>query len=290
MDRWQVGDVSVTRVLEMVERYAKPQTMFPDATPEALEPHLSWLMPEALCPETGKIVLAIQGYLVRTGRHTVLVDACIGNDKTIAWYESWNKRSNDSFLIQLAAAGVQPEEVDFVMCTHLHADHCGWNTRLIDGRWVPTFPNARYIMARREYEFTATGAGHRGDATYLENVLPVVEAGQAVMVEDDYSLDDALWIEPTPGHTPGHISIRLRSRDSHAVVSGDLIHSPVQCAHPDWNFRYDADKPLAAQTRRRFLETCAETQRLVLTSHFPLPSAGHVKRQGDAFRFDYLKD
>ena len=178
---------------------------------------------------------------------------------------------------------MQPREIDFVFCTHLHADHCGWNTQLVDGRWVPTFPNAKYILSRRE---VAHYEAQPNDA-YRESVLPVIEAGQAVLVEMDHALDDEVWLEPTPGHTPGHVAVHLASEGREAVMCGDLMHSPVQCRHPEWRFMSDWDPAMARAMRRAFLEANCETDRLVLTAHFPSPSVGHVVEKGAAFDFRY---
>lgn len=235
MDDWRIGDIRITRILEMCDPLRTPSEWFPDCTAEALEPHLHWLTARSISPATGRIILPIQSFLVRTGRHTILVDGCVGNDKTIADFPHWNRRNDGTFLKRLADAGVAPEQVDYVLCTHLHVDHCGWNTRLVDGRWVPTFPNARYIMARREFEAAQAGAGD-ATQTYEENVLPIVEAGRAVLVDMDHELDDEMWLEPTPGHTAGHVAIALRSQGVGAVFSGDLMHWPMQCIYPDWNF------------------------------------------------------
>lgn len=285
MDEWRIGDVRVTRILEMCDPLRTPSEWFPDCTKEALEPHLHWLVPRSLSSATGRIILPIQSFLVRTGRHTILIDSCVGNDKTISDFSHWNRRSDGTFLRRLAKAGVAPEQVDFVLCTHLHVDHCGWNTRLVNGRWVPTFPNARYIMARREVEAEAA-YDYPDQPTYRENVLPVIEAGRAVLVDMDHALDDEVRLEPTPGHTPGHVAIGLRSRDVAAVFSGDLMHWPMQCIYPDWNFRFDADSEQARRTRWSFLEACANDRRIVMTSHFPLPSVGTISRRNSSFWFD----
>lgn len=285
MDEWRIGDIRVTRILEMCDPLRLPSEWFPDCTAEAIEPHLDWLTPRSISPATGRIILPIQSFLVRTGRHTILVDGCIGNDKTIADFPHWNRRNDGTFLKRLADAGVAPEQVDYVLCTHLHVDHCGWNTRLLNGRWVPTFPNARYVMARREFEAAQAGAGD-ATQTYEENVLPIVDAGRAVFVDMDHDLDDEIWLEPTPGHTPGHVAIALKSLGVGAVFSGDLMHWPMQCIYPDWNFRWDADPDQARRTRWAFLEACSEDRRIVMTSHFPLPSVGTISRRRASFWFD----
>jgi hypothetical protein len=181
----RLGEILIDRVIESEEPFLPPHEMFAEATPEALAPHRPWLEPRALCPESGKLILPVQSYLLRTRHHTILIDSCVGNDKSFSWHEPWHRRRDPTWLANLAAAGVRPERIDFVLCTHLHVDHCGWNTRLVEGRWVPTFPNARYVFSRQEF-------AHReslDDTTFRENVLPVMEAGQGVLVEMDHALD-----------------------------------------------------------------------------------------------------
>jgi glyoxylase-like metal-dependent hydrolase (beta-lactamase superfamily II) len=291
MDQWQFGEIGVTRILEMVNQLDTIGEFFPDATEAALAPHLSWLSPRGLDPVTGRLIMPMQSYLVRSRHHRILIDTCVGNNKTHPTIADWHRRSDDAFLTGLTAAGIRPEEVDFVLCTHLHSDHCGWNTRLLDGRWVPTFPKARYLIAKTEYEAVQASAGGPddpiyNDSAYQESVLPIVAAGQADFVAMDHALDDHVRLLPTPGHTPGHVAVQLESKGALAIACGDLMHSPIQCVYPEWGYRYDADPELAKRTRRAFLESGAESGATILTAHFPLPSVGHIRRRGDAFRFD----
>lgn len=284
MTALQLGDITVHRIVEHEIPVYLPSDMFDEATPEAVAPYREWLEPDALCPETGCLIMPVVSYLVRTRHHRILIDTCVGCDKTYAEPSAWHQRSNEVWLARLHAAGVQPEEIDFVFCTHLHSDHCGWNTRLVGNRWIPTFANAKYVFAREEYE-ASEAEGHQ---LFLENVLPVMEAGQAVLVDTDYALDDELWLEPTIGHTAGHVAIHLRSGRRRAAMCGDLIHSPIQLAEPGWSCNSDYDLALAATTRRNFLRTHCDTDTLILTSHFPSPSMGHIVSQGDRYDFDYV--
>jgi glyoxylase-like metal-dependent hydrolase (beta-lactamase superfamily II) len=279
----QIGEIRVDRIVDWDGPFLTALQMFPDASREALEPHLDWLAPGALSADELRMNLPVQSYLVRRGRRTLLIDSCIGCRKSHELFRGWGNRSDESWLANLRAVGVAPEDVDTVMCTHLHVDHCGWNTRRIDGRWVPTFPNARYLFARPEYEASAAG----DSVVFRENVLPVMEAGQAVLVELDHEIDHGIHFEPTVGHTPGHVAVALASGGARAVMSGDLIHSPLQLAFPEWSPRVDWDRARAAHTRRRFLERHADTDTVVMTAHFPQPSTGHVLSAGDAFRFRY---
>jgi len=193
----------------------------------------------------------------------------------------------NTFLPRLAAAGVTPENVDYVMCTHLHSDHVGWNTQLRDGRWVPTFPKARYIFAQREWDAWEAMQRETPQPHLVDSVLPVMEARQAQLVGTDFALDDEVWLEPTPGHTPGHVSIHLASQGAHAVITGDCIHSPVQCVEPEWIVRADFNPTMAKATRRRFLERYCDSSVLVCATHFPEPSIGHVVQRDAAFWFEY---
>lgn len=286
----QIGNIAVTRIIEIEEPFLVPDKMFAEATPEAIAPYRSWLEPRALCPQTGKLILPIQSYLIRTERHLALVDTCVGNHKSLAGFKRWAGRDDPTYLRTLHAAGVAPEEIDFVFCTHLHLDHCGWHTELRDGRWRPTFPNARYIFAKEEYAYAERQYRERGDPVFVENVVPVMEAGRGVLVDTDYSVDDTLYLESTPGHTPGHCAIKLKSRAESGVVTGDLIHSPLQCPHPEWNFLFDDQPALARTTRRRFLERYADTSTLILATHFPSPSIGWLRSAGNAFHYEYRDD
>ena len=287
----KLGGIEIARIVEREEPAFVASRLLPDATPEGLAPHRHWLEPKALDPATGLLILSIQSYVVRTRRHVILVDSCLGEGKSCRWHPPWHLMKNLPYLDDLAWRGVAPADVDFVLCTHLHGDHVGWNTRLVDGRWVPTFPNARYVIARRELDHWT---GYNRGATpedyeecIDESVLPVVEAGRAILVDDGFALDDEAWIESLPGHTPGHMGLHLRSGGQEGVMIGDLMHSPVQCAEPDWCASSDFDPGQARAVRRRFLETHADTPIRVLTAHFPSPSVGWIRRAASAYRFAY---
>ena len=283
-----IGDIQWHRVIEDEGPEFDVGFLIPDATPEALAPHRAWLEPRFLDPATDKLVLVTQSYVLRTRHHVILIDSCVGNDKERRFHRPWSHRTGTRYLDALAAAGLAPDDVDFVMCTHLHADHVGWNTRLIDGRWVPTFANARYVFAKTEFEHWSeiNKLGKKySDGCIDDSVLPVVEAGQADIVADDYAFDDDIRFEPTPGHTPGHVSIAVRSGDARAVLSGDVVHTPLQCREPGWSAVGCTDRVQSAATRRAFLDRHCETDTLVMTGHFPSPSIGHVRRRGDGFDF-----
>ena len=280
----QLGDVTIQRIVEHEIPVYHPSEFFDEATFEAVEPYRDWLTPKALCPRTGRMVMPVQSYLVRTRHHRILIDTCVGCHKTYAEPPEWHQRSNTVWLRNLRAAGVDTHDIDYVFCTHLHSDHCGWNTRLVDGRWVPTFPNAKYVFARDEYR----AMEEEYHQIFIDNVEPIAAAKQAVLVDLDYALDDEIWLEPTVGHSVGHVAIHVKSRRHRAAMCGDLIHSPLQLAEPEWTCNSDYDLAASAATRKRFLSEHCDTDTLVLTAHFPSPSMGHVVSRGDAYDFNYL--
>ena len=285
-----VGGIEWHRIIESEEPDFDVHFLLPDATEETLAPHRAWLEPRFLDPASNRLVMAMQSYVLRTRHRTILVDACVGNRKERRFHPPWAHRTSTRYLDELAAIGLAPEDIDFVMCTHLHADHVGWNTRLAGGRWVPTFPNARYLFARTEYDhWIAVNEGGKkySDGCIDDSVLPVVEAGQADIVADDYAFDDEISFAFTPGHTPGHVAIELASRGERAVLSGDVCHTPLQCREPGWSAVGCSDRAQSAATRRAFLERHCDTDTLVMTAHFPSPSVGFVRARGEAFDWVY---
>jgi len=287
--QYRLGQIVIQRIVESICAEFDPLSFFPGTTADDWARHRSWMLqqPQALDAVSGNLVLSIQAFLVRTRHHTILIDTCVGNHKPRPLRLFWNLQRLNTFLPRLAAAGVAPESVDYVMCTHLHGDHVGWNTQLRDGRWVPTFANARYIFGRQEWE--SLQALHRTvpQPHLVDSVLPVIEAGQAQLVSNDFALDDEVWLELTPGHTPGHVSIHLASQGAEAVITGDCIHSPVQCPEPGWIMRADSDSALAKTTRLNFLERYCDSNVLVCATHFPEPSVGRVVQRDQAFWFNY---
>jgi len=286
---FKIGNIEVQQVVEMQAPFFKTGKFLTTSSPDRVEELKPQFEPWALCPESGKIILAVQTYIVRSSKHTILLDTCVGCDK-FSGIPEWHMRDDRGWLARMASVGVAPEAVDYVFCTHLHGDHVGWNTLLRDGRFVPTFPNAKYIFARKEIDFQSTRTEENRVRCYQESVVPVLEAGQAQLVDTDFALDDEVWLAPTPGHTPGHVAVHLKSAGMEAVMIGDLMHSPLQCIHPEWHAMPDSDPVLAAKTRKTLIENCIEHDHLVLTSHFPLPSVGKLSEvSGSAYGFTYTK-
>lgn len=277
---WQVGGVRITRILES-EMPTPGPFLLAEATPERLGAY-AWLRPHFVTDD-GAFLAAIQAFVIESGGRRIVVDTCIGNDKQRV-NPFWSNL-HGPFLADLAAAGFPRETIDTVVCTHLHVDHVGWNTMLVEGRWVPTFPRARYLVARAEW---AHWSAHpdAGDAAILDDsVRPILDAGLADLIEPPHRLTDEVVLEPTPGHTPGHVSVRIRSEGAEAVITGDLMHHPVQCAEPDWPCLFDVDADAARATRRAFLAAEADRPVLVFGTHFAAPTAGRVVRDGAAWRF-----
>jgi glyoxylase-like metal-dependent hydrolase (beta-lactamase superfamily II) len=284
-----LGEVRIDRIVELEGLGYEPTYFFPEATMEGFAAERDWLVPHFWDAAADTYIRAIQGFVVRTRRHTVLVDACVGEGKERPSTPAWNGLRS-GWLDRLAALGVRPEDIDYVLCTHLHADHVGWNTRLVNGRWVPTFPNARYVFHRVEYRHWEThGDGMTGpgamDGAFVDSVLPVMAAGQVALVDDDFAIDDEFVLEPTPGHSPGHVCIAIQAGGRRAVLAGDVVHHPIQIARPEWNSRFCVDPALARTTRRRFVERHADTGTVILAAHFASPTAGRIVSNGPRCKF-----
>jgi glyoxylase-like metal-dependent hydrolase (beta-lactamase superfamily II) len=286
---FRVGDMTVHRIIEMECGFTPALEFLPGLKADVLEENRSWLTPSAMDAD-GNLVLCFQSYIVKTPRHTILVDSCIGNDKERTARPLWHHKKDDTFMRGLAAAGLTVNDIDFVMCTHLHVDHVGWNTKLENGRWVPTFPKARYLFSKTELDYWLAENDKTTLPPIVDSVIPIVEAKRCDLVTSDHSLDDTVALLPTPGHTIDHYAVALGRAGRDAVITGDLIHTPLQARYPELAMRVDYDPQQGADTRRKFLETYCDTNTLCCFAHFPSPSRGHIKRWGNGFRCDYVTD
>ena len=284
---FQIGDMTIHRIVEMEAGFTDALEFLPDLKPEILAENRGWLAPTGLDSE-GRIVLCFQSHIVRTPHHTILVDSCIGNDKTRSNRALWNHKTDDTWMRGLASHGLRVEDIDFVMCTHLHVDHVGWNTRLENGRWVPTFPNARYLFSEKELAFWTEETKKEPIAPIEDSVLPIVAAGRADLITSNHVLGDHLRLLPTPGHTIDHFSVELGRGRTQAILTGDALHSPLQAKYPEIGMRLDHDRAQSGRSRRMLLERCCENDVLTCFAHFPSPSTGQVKRVGEGFRCDYV--
>ncbi len=280
----QVGDILVSVVVEDAQTRFDALKFFPDATEQSLAAEFSWMLPELYDPSLKALKSVVQAYVFKSGGKNVLVDTCVGNEKPGRQKPEWTN-ANFPFIENLAAAGFEPEDIDVVLCTHMHLDHAGWNTRLENGIWVPTFRNAEYLSNDAELaSLKARGAAGSlvNQLLYQDSVLPVVNSGQLRMVTTDHGVCGGVALEPSPGHTAGHVSVRISSGADTAIATGDMIHHPIQAVHPDWNSSHCELPDVARKTRRDFLERVADTRTRILPAHFAPCCA---KREGAAFRF-----
>jgi glyoxylase-like metal-dependent hydrolase (beta-lactamase superfamily II) len=281
VQRWRIGDVTVTKIVEL-EAVGGSRFILPDATREAVRP-IAWLRPH-FADDEGRLRMSIHALVVETPNRRVIVDTCIGNDKQNRAIPGWNNL-HTAFLADLALAGYPRDGIDTVLCTHLHVDHVGWNTMLVDGRWIPTFPRARYLMGRVEFEHWRTqrdDPGHR--PIFADSVAPVFDAGLVDLVATDHRICDELSLVPTLGHTPGHVSLRIASRGEEALITGDFLHHPCQMARPEWSSTADHDTARAQATRRQMFQQLSGTPVLMIGTHFAGATAGHIVRDGATYR------
>lgn len=288
---WRIGDVTVTKFVDCVEAHDLSH-IFIGATREAVL-DIPWLHPHFITPE-GLGLLSFHALVVDTPDKRIIVDTCWGDDKDRG---PWEIRSNlqTAFLRELEGAGFARESFDVVLCTHLHADHVGWNTMLVDGKWVPTFPNARYILNRTEFEFwrnpfglpSGDGFDKVQELTFLDSVLPVYEAGLIDLVDGRHKVCEEVTLVPTPGHTAGHVSVHIVSRGEEALITGDMTHHPSQLVHPEWGLKEDFDFDQGRWTREAVYAEAASKPMLVIGTHWAGVTAGYVRRCGDGYRLHY---
>jgi glyoxylase-like metal-dependent hydrolase (beta-lactamase superfamily II) len=284
-----VGRVSISRVEESTFAVLDPFEVYPDMTPALLEANLSWLAPRFFDRAAARLNLAFQGFVVRSSDALIVVDTCVGDCK------SRRRASFDQqtwgWLDRMKAAGVDPTAVTHVVCTHFHVDHVGGNTRLDNGQWVPSFPNARYLFPRAEFDYWASEAGTRSmqrTGDYLaDSVLPVITAGQAELVAGDHALTAGIGLRPAPGHTPGGVVVDVQSDGARALLLGDVLHTLLQIRYPDWSTRFCVDPQASRRTRLDILRWAADRDVWLLPNHFPAPSAGRVERWGDGYNWRF---
>lgn len=301
---WKIGDITVSQVLEMPVEPGELDGLIAQATPEAVR-EVDWLHPD-YANDAGQTLWSLHSYVVETPTARILVDAGCGNHKTVPLLPAWGCLDNP-FLERLEEAGYHPDDIDFVLITHLHLDHVGWNTVLVDGQWRPTFPNARYTFVEDEFDYhrgLAEGRSATEDVAhavvyqgadpdihsqtrlvFAESLQPCLDAGLVDLVPSDHHVVPGVRYSATPGHTAGHHSVRLESGGQVAVITGDFIHHPIQIARPAWSSRGDTDRELSARTRTEFLRSVSGTDTLILGTHFAGASGGHVVPDGDTYRF-----
>jgi glyoxylase-like metal-dependent hydrolase (beta-lactamase superfamily II) len=288
MTTWTIGSATITRVEELLGITNQPcEKYFPNFERDVLERHLDWLAPGHYSIEHDRFVTSVHSWLIRLGSLTILIDTCGGNHKERPWTRRFHQLDMP-YLQRLSAAGVRPEDIDMVLCTHLHADHVGWNTMLRDGRWVPTFPNAKYLFSRTDDAYwdvrkNPAMANDPRHMVYEDSVLPVVQSGQAVLVDDGYNITSKLWVEAAPGHSPGHVLFNLADNGKRAVFCGDVIHHALQVYAPHWTHMADERPAEGAVSRRRLLESCAEHESLLFPIHFGAPHVARISHGAQGF-------
>jgi len=276
--KWKVGAVTITKIVE-IEGAGGTKFILPQATPDAVR-EMDWLIPR-YATEEGKLRMAIQSYIVEAGKRRIVVDTCLGNDKQGRHIPIWNNL-NTPFLFKLTEAGFAPETIGTVFCTHLHVDHVGWNTRLVNGKWVPTFPNAKYLFGKTEYDYwSKPDVSEEQRFVFADSVKPVADAGLMNLIADETEICGEISTFPTPGHSPGHMSIRIRSEGEEAVLLGDVAHHPVQFEQLDWSSTFDSDARASAKMREDLFGKLAGTKIRIFGGHF---DPGYAVRAGKAFR------
>ena len=283
---FKVGNLTVHRIVEQEGPFFDAFTFFPKLTKEVYEENKSWLVPRFF-DASNQLLLCIQSYVVQTPTQNILIDTCVGNHKERPTRPFWHQMKTDRWEKNLAATGLTVNDIDVVMCTHLHVDHTGWNTRLENGKWVPTFPKARYIFADKELAFwTERQKKDPAAAPWItDSVLPIVEAKRADLVRSNQAYSDGITLIPTPGHTIDHYSVHIGKPGADAVITGDMVHSALQVRYPEYGMMSDYDSKQAGESRRVLFGRFCDTSTYICTAHFPSPSTGRLTRWKDSFDF-----
>lgn len=289
------GAITVEKVAELPRLALDPNWLIGNATREGIAEERAWLGDDFIEAGTDRLVISVHSYVVRTPRHTILVDTCCGNGRDRGGNSPFHDLRTD-YLANLEAVGLSPEDIDLVFCTHLHVDHVGWNVVERDGRFVPTFPNARYLFNREDFdhrvEFDRTGQGSEATRmAFRECVLPLVEQGRATFVDGKHAIEQEiehdLTLHSLPGHCPGHTGLMIRGAGREGLITGDAIHHPVQLPRPDWYCAADLDPGLSSQTRRALIDRYADSDLVLLSGHFAGPTAGRIVSRGGNIRFAF---
>jgi glyoxylase-like metal-dependent hydrolase (beta-lactamase superfamily II) len=282
--KWKIGDVTVSRVVEFESPvpYGEGSSFIREAKPDALK-EMPWLYPDFVTDD-GALNLSVHALLVDAPGLKLVVDTCVGNDKPRGM--TLGRPLHRPFLMDIAQAGFPREKVDIVICTHLHVDHVGWNTMLEGDKWVPTFPNARYLIGKKEFEFWRAQKDEEQEAVMADSVQPIFDSGLAELVELNHRISPEIRLMPTTGHTPGHVSVVIESKGETAIITGDMMHHPCQIGRPHWCSVFDTDQKAALATRQAMLKDWADKPMLIIGTHFVGPTAGRIKRDGAAYRFE----
>ena len=278
--RWQIGEVSIALIAESCTPFDR-EFICQNSDRAILDSHSDWLCPHFV-DEDGRLLLSIHSLLIRSGGKNILVDTCLGEGFDFGVFPD----AGSAFTDSLQEAGMDRKDVDVVLCTHLHYDHIGWNTMLDGDRRIPTFPNAEYLFAKKEWQYWVQAKEAGFPMTLSECVQPIIDAGLASFVEMDHRITDEVELEPSPGHTPGHVSVRITSGGEEAFITGDAIVHPVQWAEIEWgNSEVDHDLKQAIEVRREIRDRYCGTDTLIIGTHFASPTAGYVRKKQDGWWF-----
>jgi glyoxylase-like metal-dependent hydrolase (beta-lactamase superfamily II) len=291
MKTQRIGQFTIDRVVETEGPFAAVDFVLPNVDLARVQAQSDWLMPRYLNAEH-QLMMSFHSYVLRTPQHNILIDTCVGNHKERPLRASWHHQQF-AYMQALAKAGLRADQIDFVCCTHLHADHVGWNTELRNGQWVPTFPKARYVFSQTEYshwetehrQALAQGRPAPNHGSFADSVLPVVDAGQALMVEGGHDFEPGIRMEPAHGHTPGSCVLHARSQGDHAVFTGDILHTPLQLVDLSWSSRFCHDPQAASEVRHQLVHEIADTATVMMAAHFPSPVAGRIVSHAQGLRW-----
>lgn len=297
MQKLALGPSTIEKIVEIETMYFDPAWMYYNITPDMLQKHKAALGPKLIHPDTHELGLSFHSFLIRSHGKNIIVDTCNGNHKDrMPRFPFYSNLQSNAYLDNLQKVGLRPEDIDIVLCTHLHTDHVGWNTRLSNGQWVPTFPNAEYIWSAKEFAYfkELNEKNTLPTTPFLDSIQPVFHAGLARLVDMDHVIvgdkDDGVWMEPATGHTPGHVTIHVKGGGTEAIMTGDIIHHPILFLEPGLATQHDVNKAECDRTRQRLLERLSDTRDLLLTAHFCAPTAGRVHSCQHGFRFQYLEE
>ncbi len=271
--QWQIGKIKITRIVELLV-WGNNAFVLPDAENELCK-SMDWMNPHFM-NDDGDLFFSVHALIIDTGERRIIVDTCIGNDKQLA-VPDWDKMQT-TFLSDLEDAGYAKDSIDTVLCTHLHVDHVGWNTMLVNDEWVPTFSKARYLFAKDEWEhWDANEDEIEIGPVMQQSIRPIIEADLVELVDCEHQVCEGVKLIPTPGHTPGHVSVHISSEGKEALITGDFVHHPVQFSRPHWCSSADSDQERGLQTRKKLFSEYVDSDVLIIGTHFSTPTAGYIR-------------
>ena len=276
MEFTNIGNVFVTKITEYLDKL-DPNFVLPDYSPTIFNKDYDWLFPNYIDLIQQKLNFSFHSTLLITEKYNILIDTCVGNDKNRP-LENWHQRNSNAYLNSLKLNNIDVNKIDYVMCTHLHADHVGWNTKLENNKWVPTFPNAKYIFSKLDYDFfNNVRENEQGYQSMIDSVKPIVDSGKSIIADYDYEINNEIKLIHTPGHTPGHYCVSIESGLEKGIVSGDVIHHPIQIIHPEWKTNFCNNPVESSNSRIKFVDSVIDRDIKIIPAHFSSPTIGYIK-------------